>query len=136
MGRRKDRDDMRLNAEEELQNAWLTGSCPWNRNTWRGVCLWGGEATYLRKEGVRHPRKGRVAEGETETFAVVRQLLVRLQLLLSNVGRGCHMEDIGRLRGVHTSGLGAASKGHGKTLWSQAQVPCSAGSIPRGQGFQ
>lgn len=42
LGRRKVRADMRLSAEEEPKNAWLTGSCPQKRNTRRSMCLWGG----------------------------------------------------------------------------------------------
>lgn len=107
------------------------------------MCIWWvGIATYLREERVQHPREGRVAEGQAGTFAVVGQLLVRLQLLLSSVcmvgvgGWGaCHIEDSGRLRGAQASGLGNSNKGHGKKLWSQAQCPALL-ALPRGQDLQ
>lgn len=41
---------MGLNAEEEPQNAWLTRSRPWKINTWRSVCVWGGDSNLVEGE--------------------------------------------------------------------------------------
>lgn len=41
-----------LSAEEEPQNAWLTGGYPRKRDSWRGLCLWDGRRNLAE---VRNP---------------------------------------------------------------------------------
>lgn len=69
MGRRKDGDRLRQNAEA-IKNAWLTGSCLRKRHLEKLVLVALWEEAWLRKGRGQHLREGRVADGGASTIAM------------------------------------------------------------------
>lgn len=76
-----------------------------------------------------------MAEERAGTTAVMRQLLVRLRLLLSNGGVGtATWTTVSGLGGAQTSGLGASSKYHGEDPVVQNTGALSCWLLPQKEG--